>query len=91
MDSVRAASTKLQAAPNGASQRSIWGLILLNISTNDLCTKGRRLLIKPAEDSEEEANAWQQWNIKQKQVGDLKGCSKRPGRKSNSTNVRSGA
>lgn len=60
MDSVKVASTKLQVAPNGASQRSIWGLILLNISTNDLCTKGRRLLIKPAEASEEEANAWQQ-------------------------------
>ena len=77
-------------ATNGVSQRSIWGLILLNISTNDLCTKGRRLLIKPADDSKEEADAWQQWNIKQKGLGDLKDRSKRPGRKFNSTNVRSG-
>lgn len=53
-------------AANGVSQRYIWGLILLNISTNDLCTKGKRLLIKPVEGSKGEGNAWQQWNIKQK-------------------------
>lgn len=40
-------------AANGVPQRSIWALIFLNIPTNDLCTKGRRLLIKPAGDSEE--------------------------------------
>lgn len=78
-------------ATNGVSQGSIWGLILLNISTNDLCTKGRILLIKPADDSKKEANTWQQWNIKQGRLGDLKDCSKRPGRKFNSTNVRSGS
>lgn len=77
-------------ATNGISQGSIWGLILLNISINDLCTKGKRLLIKPADDSKKESNAWQQWNIKQKRLGDFKDCSKRPGRKFNSTNVGSG-
>lgn len=42
-------------AANGVPQRSIWALIFsLNIPTNDLCTKGRRLLIKPAGDSKQE-------------------------------------
>lgn len=40
-------------AANGVPQRSIWALIFLNISTNDLCTKGTRLLTKPAGDSKE--------------------------------------
>lgn len=53
MDGVKPASSELQAAANGVPQRSIWALIFFNIPTNDLCTKGRRLLIKPAGGSKE--------------------------------------